>query len=72
MLSIKFKSHLEKIKFQLVKVGSYYKYYYGNASEYKEVLKALKIAKEKGYSSAFIVAFKSGKKISVKEANKMQ
>ncbi|MDG1195009.1 MAG: N-acetylmuramoyl-L-alanine amidase [Polaribacter sp.] len=57
---------------QVVKVGSYYKYYYGNASEYKEVLKALKIAKEKGYSSAFIVAFKSGEKISVKEAKKMQ
>ncbi len=59
-------------KVQVAKVGAYYKYYYGNSSKYKGVLKALKIAKEKGYSSAFIVAFKSGEKISVREAKKMQ
>jgi N-acetylmuramoyl-L-alanine amidase len=57
---------------QVSKIGTYYKYYYGTTSEYKEVLKALKIAKNKGYSSAFIVAFKSGEKISVLEAKKMQ
>jgi N-acetylmuramoyl-L-alanine amidase len=57
---------------QVVKVGAYYKYYYGNTSKYKEVLTFLKTAKQKGYSSAFIVAFKRGEKISVLEAKKMQ
>jgi len=59
-------------KVQVVKVGNFYKYYYSNTSKYKKVLKALKIAKQKGYSSAFIVAFKRGEKISVLEAKKMQ
>jgi N-acetylmuramoyl-L-alanine amidase len=57
---------------QVVKVGTYYKYYYGNTSKYKEVLTFLKTAKQKGYLSAFIVAFKSGEKISVLKAKKMQ
>ena len=56
---------------QVVRVGTYYKYYYGNTSKYKEVLAFLKTAKQ-GYSSAFIVAFKNGEKISVLEAKKMQ
>ncbi|MBL4605708.1 MAG: N-acetylmuramoyl-L-alanine amidase [Flavobacteriaceae bacterium] len=51
-----------------VKVGRYYKYYYGNTSDYKEVKSSLKRAKKKGYSSAFIAAFKNGEKISLKEA----
>ena len=55
---------------QSVKVGRYYKYYYGVSSLYKNALKSLKIAKEKGYKSAFIVAFKNGEKVSVKEVNK--
>lgn len=57
---------------QVVKVGTYYKYYYGNTSKYKEVLTFLKTAKQKGYLSAFILAFKSGEKISVLKAKKMQ
>jgi N-acetylmuramoyl-L-alanine amidase len=57
---------------QRVKVGNYYKYYYGNTTNYKEVLKSFKTAKQKGYTSAFIVAFKNGDKISVVEAKKMQ
>ncbi|WP_369049470.1 N-acetylmuramoyl-L-alanine amidase [Tenacibaculum sp. UWU-22] len=51
-------------------VGKYYKYYYGNTSNYKEIKAFLKKAKEKGYTSAFIVAYKNGKKISVLEASK--
>ncbi|MFY0629266.1 MAG: N-acetylmuramoyl-L-alanine amidase [Flavobacteriaceae bacterium] len=51
-----------------VKVGRYYKYYYGNTSNYKEVKVSLQKAKRKGYSSAFIAAFKNGEKISLKEA----
>lgn len=46
-----------------VKVGKYYKYYYGHSSEYKETKKAFQKAKKKGYSSAFIVAFKNGEKV---------
>ncbi|MFK8059222.1 MAG: N-acetylmuramoyl-L-alanine amidase [Polaribacter sp.] len=55
-----------------VKIGSFYKYYYGNTSDYNLVKKSLKTAKSKGYTSAFIVAIKNGAKISVKEAIKMK
>ncbi|WP_299671691.1 N-acetylmuramoyl-L-alanine amidase [uncultured Polaribacter sp.] len=55
-----------------VQVGSYYKYYYGKNSSYASVKNALQKAKSKGYSSAFIVAFKDGEKVSVQEALKMQ
>ena len=47
---------------QRVKVGSYYKYYYGITSNYKEVNNALLKAKEKGYSDAYIAAFENGEK----------
>lgn len=53
-----------------VKVGKYYKYYYGNSNQYQQTKEALLKAKKKGYKSAFIAAFKDGKKISVKEALK--
>ena len=55
---------------QRVKVGSYYKYYYGVTSSFKNALKSLRIAKNKGYKSAFIVAYKNGEKVSLKEVNK--
>ena len=57
---------------QRVAVGKYYKYYYGMTSDYKSVKESLKTAKNKGFSSAFIVAFYNGEKISVSEAVKMQ
>lgn len=46
-----------------VKVGKYYKYYYGHSSNYKDTKKALAKAKKKGYSSSFIAAFKNGEKV---------
>jgi N-acetylmuramoyl-L-alanine amidase len=55
-----------------VKVASIFKYFYGGTSTYKEVEKSLKIAKQKGFTSAFVVAFKNGKKISVEEAKKIK
>lgn len=55
---------------QRVKVGGYYKYYYGATSSYKNALKSLKIAQQKGYKSAFLTAFKNGEKVSIKEVNK--
>ncbi|PCI02300.1 MAG: N-acetylmuramoyl-L-alanine amidase [Flavobacteriaceae bacterium] len=47
------------------KVGKMYKYYYGNTSNYESAKVAQKEVKSKGYTTAFIVAFKSGKKVSV-------
>ena len=47
-----------------------YKYTYGSTSNYEEAKKLLAEAKSKGYSTAYIIAFKNGKNISVKEALK--
>lgn len=46
------------------------KYYYGQVKDHSEAKQLLAEAKEKGYTSAFIVAFKDGKKISIQEALK--
>jgi N-acetylmuramoyl-L-alanine amidase len=53
-----------------VKVGAYYKYYFGGTSNFSTVKEYQKRVVKKGYSSAFIVAFKNGEKISVKKALK--
>ena len=55
-----------------VKVGSFYKYYYGHSTDYKEAKNAEGLANKKGYKSAFLVAFKNGEKISIAEALKLQ
>ncbi len=47
-----------------------YKYIYGGTSDYEEAKNQLKEAKSKGYSTAYIIAFKNGEKISVQEALK--
>lgn len=52
------------------KEGSMYKYYYGTSSDINHTRKALEEAKDKGYTSAFLVAFKDGNKISVQDALK--
>lgn len=57
---------------QRVKVGNFYKYYYGISDNYKEASKALKYAQKKGYESSFLVAFYNGEKVSVLEAKKLQ
>ncbi len=48
-----------------VKSGKIYRYYYGSTANHSEIKTLQKIAKSKGYTSAFIVAFKKGKKIAV-------
>lgn len=53
-----------------LKINNLYKYYYGNTSDYNEVLKMKEEAKLKGYTSCFIVALRDGKNISVSEALK--
>ncbi|MFV8375965.1 N-acetylmuramoyl-L-alanine amidase family protein [Flavobacterium sp. LB1P62] len=47
-----------------------YKYMYGETADYDEAKKQLQEAKDKGYNSAFLIAFKNGEKISIEEALK--
>ena len=46
-----------------IKVGASYKYYLGNESSFSEIKKTQKLAISKGYTTAFVVAFKNGVKI---------
>jgi N-acetylmuramoyl-L-alanine amidase len=50
--------------------GALYKYTYGETSDYATAKQNLEEAKSKGYASAYLIAFKDGKKISVQEALK--
>jgi len=50
--------------------SSVIKYYYGEVDSYDEAKKLLAEAKEKGYSSAFIVPFRDGQRIKIEEALK--
>lgn len=52
------------------KTGKLYKYYYGTSANYNKAKTSLKAVKLKGYTTAFLVAFKDNKKISIKEALK--
>ena len=54
----------------VAKEGSMYKYYYGESTDINYTRKALEEAKSKGFTSAFLVAFKDGNKISVQDALK--
>lgn len=47
-----------------------YKYTYGSTSNYEEAKSLLAEAKSKGFATAYIIAFKDGKSISIKEALK--
>jgi N-acetylmuramoyl-L-alanine amidase len=53
-----------------VKVDNGYKYYFGNTSDYTEIKKMHQMAKSKGYTSSFIVAFENGKRIPVEDVFK--
>lgn len=55
-----------------VKVESFYKYYYGLETDYEKAVENLKVAQSKGFTSAFIVAFKNDEIISIEAAKKMQ
>ena len=50
--------------------GNLYKYMYGETTNYNEAKRLLSEAKSKGYSSAFLIAFKNGNKVSVQDALK--
>ena len=47
-----------------------YRYMYGETTNYEKAKQLLQEAKAKGYTSAFLIAFKNGKKIDLKEALK--
>jgi N-acetylmuramoyl-L-alanine amidase len=53
---------------EMVSEGKLYKYLYGVTSDYDEAKKLLVQAKSKGYKTAYLIAYKNGDKISVKEA----
>jgi N-acetylmuramoyl-L-alanine amidase len=50
--------------------GTLYKYTYGETSDYVMAKKNLEEAKSKGYTTAYIIAFKNGQKVTVQEALK--
>ncbi len=51
-------------------IGDYYKYYYGTSSSFVDVKKTLSAVKKMGFKGAWVVAFKDGQKIPIKEALK--
>lgn len=54
----------------MVTVNNLYKYMYGSTGDYNDAKRLLQEAKSKGYNSAFIIAFRDGKKITIQEALK--
>lgn len=54
------------------KEDNLYKYYYGETSDYNKIQLLKTYAQEKGYPSAFIVAFQNGKKIKLSEILKSE
>ncbi|UZO80299.1 N-acetylmuramoyl-L-alanine amidase [Aquimarina sp. ERC-38] len=58
-------THLSKEK-----VGSVYKYYFGQTFSYQEACELQEEVKTKGYEASFVVAFKNNKPISLQEAIK--
>ncbi|MBL4663356.1 MAG: N-acetylmuramoyl-L-alanine amidase [Flavobacteriaceae bacterium] len=49
-----------------------YKYYYGETSDYNKIQLMKTYAREKGYSSAYVVAFKNNKKLKLSEVLKTE
>lgn len=54
-------------KISVVKMNTLYKYSYGETLSYETAQKLESEAKNKGYKEAFIIAFKNGKSVDVKE-----
>ncbi len=49
-----------------------YKYYYGDTSDYNKIQLMKTYAREKGYGSAYVVAFKNGEKVKLSEVLKSE
>lgn len=52
------------------KEGELFKYYYGSTSDYNKIQVKRTFAQQKGFSSAYIVAFRNGKKVNLSEVLK--
>jgi len=52
----------------VVSAGGLYKYMYGQTGDYDEARRLQAEAKSKGYTQAFVIAFRDGKKIPIQEA----
>jgi len=55
-----------------IKEGGLFKYYYGETSDYNKIQLMKTYAREKGYSSCYIVAFKEGKKAKLSDVLKSE
>ncbi len=53
---------------EVIHVDGYYKYYYGDTSDFQEIKRVQSKVRNIGHTGAFVVAFKNGEKISIKEA----
>jgi len=49
------------------KESKLYKYYYGSTADYNKIRLMKTFAREKGYTSSYVVAFKDGKKVKLSE-----
>jgi N-acetylmuramoyl-L-alanine amidase len=49
------------------KYGPLYKYFYGSTSNYTQIQRLKTIAQEKGYGSAYVVAYRGGEKVKLSE-----
>ena len=54
------------------KEDNLYKYYYGETSDYNKIQLMKAYAREKGYSSAYVVAFEGNKKVKLSEVLKTE
>jgi N-acetylmuramoyl-L-alanine amidase len=54
----------------VVSEGNLYKYMYGSSDNYETAKQQLAEAKSKGFTTAYLIAFKNGKKITLQEALK--
>lgn len=52
-------------------INKSYVYMFGETNEYEEAKKQLREAKDRGFKSAFLIAYKNGVKISIQEALKL-
>jgi N-acetylmuramoyl-L-alanine amidase len=52
--------------------GKMFKYYYGSTSDYSKILLMKEFAREKGYPSCYVVAFKNGDKIKLSDVLKSE
>ncbi|MBP6372889.1 MAG: N-acetylmuramoyl-L-alanine amidase [Flavobacterium sp.] len=55
---------------EMIADGNVFKYSFGTTGDYAEAKRNLQQAKDKGFTSAYIVALKNGKKVSIQEALK--